>query len=891
MLDISAENDESETLQRPTCQVYGNGIDSDGNNHKSVLKIDKQLSSSGKLLKRNGEPGSSKACVSPVENAREPQSEGEQASNPSQFVSPELHAAGKDMCETLSEFQMTDETDMSERYDLEIKDTSDPFDSFSSFGRDYIATREDAMRERVQLLDKYRQRDHELHNKLNAGFEKEVSQLLREKNKFLMDLKLKTMECEKMNQTNKELEREHKNTKRKLQEQENALRESFSDIKKIEEKVLTQQQAIRMKNFELDAQKRKLKEKDEVLREAFQEIQNLKGIISQREDKLEEKKLSINDLQKEIEKLKLESARISSQHIETDKKLMKSNKANEDLQEKLREKNGVIEQLKENNRDLLISVERLETLLNDSKAQNEGLSIEAAKISEELKEKSNKVNDATMTIEEVENDLREELRKTSLLEAKKQDLEFEVERLGNMLKEANEKNALLNDEIAKFSVELREVKDKLNNSKITITQLQTHEKEAKRLKADKEQLQADIAQLQELDNMKNSEFAKFITNINDKLSETINQLAQSQSDNEELQSKLNKSLMRNNKLEKELIKLKNWINRKMELDLQVHYTWFPSSVTQSLSLSDSDEGKPFQRKMIKIDQALLDKVRPAGIRKESEIDIFVRLIESNLVKDGVLLRLNVKWNIMTLLRAGIAGWQYLLCHPSPDQDKEQLAALRANRRINWVMGVNTSNYKQVKSVAMVKIGLGVKFYGNQLSRKIRDYPKLLKHNGKIWIIAKEFLNMKPSSSCEIRYSERFWRQAEKSGIVTPGKSGDADTYRVRVIPGKSTRTKSESILDVRDEERSRSRSFANRESTRRQRSLERKLSQMRVNRKRTLSQGASRSDTNLLASGLNVIGNLSVSPYRIRTTHIPDLGFHLEEYQSNNLDNDEQDFV
>jgi len=246
---------------------------------------------------------------------------------------------------------------------------------------------------------------------------------------------------------------------------------------------------------------------------------------------------------------------------------------------------------------------------------------------------------------------------------------------------------------------------------------------------------------------------------------------------------------------------------------------------------------------------------------------------------------------MTLLRAGIAGWQWLLCHPSPDQDKEQLAALRANRRINWVMGVNTSNYKQVKSVAMVKIGLGVKFYGNQLSRKIRDYPKLLKHNGKIWIIAKEFLNMKPTSSCEIRYSERFWRQAEKSGIDTNSKSGDADTYRVRVIPGKSTRTKSESILDFQDEERSRSRSFADRQSTRRQRSLERKLSQMRVKRTRTLSLGASRSDTNILPSRLDSIGKLSVSPYRIRTTHIADLGFHLEEHESNNSDNSEPNFV
>ena len=84
---------------------------------------------------------------------------------------------------------------------------------------------------------------------------------------------------------------------------------------------------------------------------------------------------------------------------------------------------------------------------------------------------------------------------------------------------------------------------------------------------------------------------------------------------------------------------------------------------------------------------------------------------------------------MTLVRAGIAGWQWMLSNP--EDETEEITTLRKNRRINWVMGVDTSNHKQVRSVAMLKFGLGVKFSGSHLSRKIEDYPKLIKHNAKV----------------------------------------------------------------------------------------------------------------------------------------------------------------
>jgi len=156
--------------------------------------------------------------------------------------------------------------------------------------------------------------------------------------------------------------------------------------------------------------------------------------------------------------------------------------------------------------------------------------------------------------------------------------------------------------------------------------------------------------------------------------------------------------------------------------------------------------------------------------------------------------------------------------------------LRANRRINWVMGVNTSDYNQVRSVAMLKFGLGVKFYGNQLSREIRDYPKLLKHNGKVWIISKEFLNVKPSASSEIKYSERFWARA--------CKAGESD-FRARVMPSKSNsrrnlhmRTKAEERRACFTEYRSLSfpRKYAlnDKVSNDRQQSLERKLALIKL---------------------------------------------------------------
>merc|ERR1719219_3225744 len=221
--------------------------------------------------------------------------------------------------------------------------------------------------------------------------------------------------------------------------------------------------------------------------------------------------------------------------------------------------------------------------------------------------------------------------------------------------------------------------------------------------------------------------------------------------NKQLQSELAQSSRTNDELDLELVML--------EVDLEEIYECVLPAIQRQLSLTDSEEEAGYLPKMVKIDRKLLEKVKPVGIRKVNQIDVFVRLIESNLVKDGVMLRLDVTWDIMTLVRAGIAGWQWMLCNP---EDNDQIKSLRKNRRINWVMGIDTHKHRQVKSAAMLKFGLGVKFTGNHLSRKIQDYPKLLKHNAKVWIISKDFMNVKPSPSSQIKYSDRFWNRAQKS---------------------------------------------------------------------------------------------------------------------------------
>jgi len=220
---------------------------------------------------------------------------------------------------------------------------------------------------------------------------------------------------------------------------------------------------------------------------------------------------------------------------------------------------------------------------------------------------------------------------------------------------------------------------------------------------------------------------------------------------------------------------------KLEVDLEVIYECFAPFFEHELSFTESEEEctyvseSDYIPKMVRVDKKLLEKVKPYGIRKRNQIDVFVRLVESSLVKDGVMLRLDVTWDILTLVRAGIAGWQWMLCN---EEETEQLRALRANRRINWVMGIDTNNHSQVKSAAMLKGDLGVKFAGAHLSRKIKDYPKLLKHNAKVWIISRDFMNVKPSPTSSIKYCQQFWKKANKS-------SGGY-SYKARVMPRKSS---------------------------------------------------------------------------------------------------------
>jgi hypothetical protein len=307
--------------------------------------------------------------------------------------------------------------------------------------------------------------------------------------------------------------------------------------------------------------------------------------------------------------------------------------------------------------------------------------------------------------------------------------------------------------------------------------------------------------------IKNRDVANFIAQTTERLVPHTSRLLKAGMDNKQLHDML--AISSNFDEQLRGISLEIQKDCKLEIDLEVSYTYFEPFIRRKLSFTDSDSDANCIRKMVKIDMALLEKVKPIGFRRENEIDVFVRLMETSLVKDGVMLRLDITWDIMTLVRAGIAGWQWMLCNP--DEETAELRALRENRRINWVMGVDTSNYCQVKSVAMLKFGLGVKFTGNHLSRKIQDYPELLKHNGKVWIISKDFVNVKPSSSSEIRYSERFWNRAQKSI--------ENEVYKARVMP------RSRSSLTVQRKARDRSNMrYKTYDSRSRQMSLEQKLS-------------------------------------------------------------------
>jgi len=419
----------------------------------------------------------------------------------------------------------------------------------------------------------------------------------------------------------------------------------------------------------------------------------------------------------------------------------------------------------------------------------------------ECEEKNKKCEELEAGLKDIQEKL---LRMESELEDVKNNLVEKDQELEEMKKSSSKKD----EKIEMMDIELSDLRQKVNRKDVILHQAavqmrkqkvamsrrdyELSEKE-KVLEVEKRIPREEISVLQRKDEETKKFDANLIPTTKEEFVKQKSRLSKLEMKNTELQSSFAKSSRSSNQLYIELESFKNYLNREFEVDLEVIYECFAPFIEHELSFTESEEDGSYVSegdyipKMVRVDEKLLEKVKPYGIRKRNQIDVFVRLVESSLVKDGVMLRLDVTWDIMTLVRAGIAGWQWMLCN---EEETEELRALRANRRINWVMGIDTNKHSQVKSAAMLKGDLGVKFAGNHLSRKIQDYPMLLKHNAKVWIISRDFMNVKPSPTSNITYCQQFWKRAKTS---SRGYS-----YKARVMPRKSMRKLFKSAADLGD---------------------------------------------------------------------------------------------
>jgi len=403
---------------------------------------------------------------------------------------------------------------------------------------------------------------------------------------------------------------------------------------------------------------------------------------------------------------------------------------------------------------------------DEQKKKTEELEGDLKEVEEKLLGSQSELDDVKKKLVEKDKALSEKVEDLKKIDEsfskKDQDIEMRDIELTDLKQKLKEKDGILKQAFAELRKQKGEISQRENELKERESALET----------EKNKLSAEVSRLKDHlknEKTKNLEFADFIASTKEKFVKQTNRLSKVEAMNKQLKTKLAKSPRSNNQLEMKR-------DRELEIDMEVIYEFVGPVIQRKLSFTESEEEGDYLPKMVKIDRKLLEKVKPVGIRNVNQIDVFVRLIESNLVKDGVMLRLDITWDIMTLVRAGIAGWQWMLCNP--EEETDQIRALRANRRINWVMGVDTHKHRQVRSVAMLKFGLGVKFTGNHLSRKIQDYPKLLKHNAKVWIISRDFMNVKPSPSSGIKYTESFWNRTKKYS--------ENNSFKARVMPRTST---------------------------------------------------------------------------------------------------------
>jgi len=464
------------------------------------------------------------------------------------------------------------------------------------------------------------------------------------------------------------------------------------------------------------------------------EIQRRKKKISNFELKLKQQADQILDLDEELKTKKNE--------------LNNADQTIEDLNRKLNWRKAKIKQLE------------AEKKLFDQDTINQ-LEIEKEKFKNELFAAGQKINELEAENSMIKRKSRSDTEQMVQLESVKKNLETDVREMNSKFhqltvenQEVEKKVNWQNTMICHLQKEQEGLESKLNSKEKSLTYLNvekgTLQNELQRAKKKIEQLEREQGILQ-------------------------SELKRKETKCMQLDTDRNILAKRSTSISRELKALKQYMNWNLVLDIDV------CNVTIELNVpsvdSSSEEEIEYVPRMAPIDHDLLEKVKPTAIRKKNEIDIYVRLIEGGLVKDGVVVRVDISWNLLTLVRAGIASWQWLLCNKN--EDGVQIQKLQANRRINWVMGVNTSNIAQVRSVVVLKFGLNVKLRGGLFSQKISDYPDFLKNNGKVWLLAKEFANVKPARSSKIRYSQRFWELA----VSNKNKTGSS----ARIIPSENKR--------------------------------------------------------------------------------------------------------
>ncbi|KAK8882990.1 hypothetical protein M9Y10_045637 [Tritrichomonas musculus] len=411
--------------------------------------------------------------------------------------------------------------------------------------------------ENQKIINDFKLKSNEYENKLkeeNENIEK-LNNQLKDKESLIEDLKKNTNDSE-LQEINDKLQKQISLN----EEKENQIQLLNSTEIKLNHEIEKLKESLTSKDDEHQKDLNKLKKNIEIRENEanelqsqidgkIQEIQKLNKNLADQNDQILDLKYSLSQKDKEIGQLKVINDTIGSQSdskfSDLNNQLSSLLKEKEETSEKLRSLEKSIQILKDENNNLLQTVdkdkEEQEKLKDQIKLLDQDKS-ELNKQIEELKSKINLLNanesekekEMSEKIEQYENQIKSNQDEHKSKENDILSLQSQLNELQEKLKKANDENQELSNKVSQKEIENQELSNKVSQKEIENQELSN---KVSQKETELNEISSSIAQRESETNEKDQ--AKSLNQKEETIQELTNQYEQKEKENQELSKNLN----------------------------------------------------------------------------------------------------------------------------------------------------------------------------------------------------------------------------------------------------------------------------------------------------------------------------------------------------------------